>query len=184
MVEKELIEECKNGDLQNFRKIFEKTSPMVYSVAFRILCDDDTARDIVQETMIAIWQKLPGIKSSESFTKWVYRITVNKCYDVLRKKKNSSELTLSDDAWSLISGCLKDDEDDKLENSEISSIIRTLTDKLSPRQKIVFVLSELEDRDNDEIAGITGMSRTSIKTNLYHARRKMRMLLKKLTGNE
>jgi len=51
LIEKELIDEFRNGNLQNFRKVFEKTSPMVFSVAFRMLGDEETARDIVQEIM-------------------------------------------------------------------------------------------------------------------------------------
>ena len=66
MIEKELIEQCRNGDLHNFRKVVEKTSPMIFSVAFRMLGDEDSARDIVQETMITIWQKLAKIKSADT----------------------------------------------------------------------------------------------------------------------
>ena len=82
---KEIIEECRKGDLQNFRKVVEKTSPLVFSIAFRMLGDEDTARDVVQETMVTIWQKIAKIKTAESFKTWVYRIAVNKCYDQLRK---------------------------------------------------------------------------------------------------
>ena len=67
MVEKELIEECRKGDLHNFRKVVEKTSPMVFSVAFRMLGDEDAARDIVQDTLVTIWQKLAKIKTAGSY---------------------------------------------------------------------------------------------------------------------
>jgi RNA polymerase sigma-70 factor (ECF subfamily) len=91
LIEKKLIEECRAGNLRNFRKIVEITSPFVYSVAFRMVGDEDQARDIVQETMVTIWEKLGKIRSAESFKTWVYRITVNKCYDQMRKRNRQPE---------------------------------------------------------------------------------------------
>jgi len=56
-------------------KLIEVTSPFAYSVAFRMLGDEDQAKDVVQETMITIWQKLKKIKSPEVYKTWVYRIS-------------------------------------------------------------------------------------------------------------
>ena len=180
MIEKAVIEACRNGNLQEFRKIIDKTSPMVYSVAFRMLGDEELARDIVQETMISIWQKIRSIKSPESFRTWVYRVAVNKCYDCLRKRKHDGEVRMDDNAWALLANRLSGEETTELDNSEIALIINTLTDKLSPRQKTVFVLAELEEMTNEEIAAVTGISRTLVKANLYHSRKKMAELLKNL----
>ena len=180
MIEKELIDECRNGNLQNFRKVFEKTSPMIFSVSFRILGDEETARDIVQETMITVWQKIGRIKTPESFKTWVYRITVNKCYDYLRKRKRDGEVRTDDEGWMLLSNRLKEDGATEMDNRETGLLINSLTDRLSARQKTVFVLSELEEMTNEEIVKVTGMSRTVIKANLYYARKKMESMLKKL----
>lgn len=91
MIERELIEECRNGNLQSFRKLVGLTSGFAFSVAFRILGDEEQAKDIVQETMITIWGKIRNIKTPETFKTWLYRIVVNKCYDHLRKKKKKQE---------------------------------------------------------------------------------------------
>lgn len=179
MIEKELIEECKNGDLHNFRKVVEKTSPMVFSVAFRMLGDEDIARDIVQDTMITIWQKLAKIKTADNFKTWVYRITVNKCYDQLRKRKRLPERRYDDQTWAIISNHTSEDGITELENRENARIINFLTDKLSRKQKAVFILSELEGIQTDEIAKITGMNRSAVKANLYYARKNIETLLRK-----
>ena len=179
MIEKELIEECKNGNLHNFRKIVEKTTPMVFSVAFRMLGDEDIACDIVQDTMVTIWQKLARIKTAESYKTWVYRIVVNKCHDHLRKRKQKPEIRIDDQAWALISNHISEEVVTELENEENALIISFLTNKLSSKQKTVFILSELEEMSNDEIAEITGMSRSAIKTNLYYARKNVENFLKK-----
>lgn len=179
LVEKELIEECRKGDLHNFRKVVEKTSPMVFSVAFRMLGDEDAARDIVQETLVTIWQKMAKIKTAGSFKTWVYRIAMNKCYDELRKQKRQNESRYDDQSWALISNHLSENGITELENQENAAIINLLTNKLSHKQKAVFILSELEEIPAGEIAEITGMSKSMVKANLYYARKNIESLLQK-----
>lgn len=171
MIDIELIEECRGGNFNNFRKLIELTSPFAYSVAFRILGNEDQAKDVVQETMITIWQKLKKIKSAEVYKTWIYRIVVNKCYDHMRKRKRNPEFVTDEQTWELISNRISVEPSVTLENSEISKIIGILTEKLSPRQKAVFVLSDLEGMSNDEISEITGISKSAVKANLYHARK-------------
>ena len=66
-----------------------------------------------------------------------------------------------------------------MENRETARIIEFLTEKLSPKQKAVFVLSDLEDMSNEEISDITGMSRTNVKANLYYARKRIGEMIEK-----
>jgi RNA polymerase sigma-70 factor (ECF subfamily) len=179
LVEKELIEECRKGDLRNFRKVVEKTTPMIFSVAFRMLGDEDGARDIVQDTMVTIWQKLTRIKTAESYKTWAYRIAVNKCYDQLRKQKRQKERRYDDQAWTIISNHISEEDATELENQENAQIINLLTNKLSHKQKAVFILSELEQIPAVEIAKITGMTRPAVKANLYYARKNIESLLQK-----
>jgi RNA polymerase sigma-70 factor (ECF subfamily) len=179
LIEKELIEECRNGDLHNFRKVVEKTTPMIFSVAFRILGDEDAARDIVQDTMVTIWQKLSRIKTVESYKTWAYRIAVNKCYDQLRKQKRQKENRYDDQTWAIISNHISEEGITELENKENAQIINLLTNKLSQKQKAVFILSELEEMPAGEIAKITGMNRSAVKANLYYARKNIESLLQK-----
>jgi RNA polymerase sigma-70 factor, ECF subfamily len=179
LIEKELIEECRKGDLHNFRKVVEKTSPMVFSIAFRMLADEELARDIVQDTMITMWQKMDKIKTTDSFKTWVCRVTVNKCYDQMRKKKRIPEQRYNDQTWALISNHISEGGITELENKENARIIDFLIDKLSNKQKAVFVLSELEEMPADEIVRVTGMKRSSVKANLYYARKNIETLLKK-----
>jgi len=171
LIDLEIIEQCRGGNFTNFRKLVELTSPFAFSVALRMLGDDALARDVVQETLVTIWQKLEKIKSAEVYKTWIYRIVVNKCYDHLRKRKRNPEFNADEAAWTIISNTVSHGPDSELENSEISKIITVLTQKLSPKQKAVFVLSDLEGMTNDEISEITGLSKSAVKANLYHARK-------------
>ncbi len=178
-IEKSIIEQCRNDNLQDFRKLVEKESPFVFSVAFRILGNNDDAEDVVQETMITIWGKIKEVKSAESFRPWLYRIIVNKCYDRMRKKKREPETTADDRTWALISNKMYEIPGTNLENEELARIINLLTGKLSAKQKTVFVLSEIEELSNDEISIVTGMTKLNIKANLHYARKRLNEMIQK-----
>lgn len=179
LIESELIDQCRNGDLQNFRKVVEKASPFVFSVAFRMLGDEESARDVVQDTMVTVWDKISRIKNSGSFKTWIFKIAVNRCYDLMRKKKQNPEFRFDERAWALISDQVSEDTSSELENKEIASVINLLTARLSPRQKSIFILSEIEQLSNEEVAAITGMNKMTIKANLYHARRNIQEMIGK-----
>jgi RNA polymerase sigma-70 factor, ECF subfamily len=175
----QLIEECRNGNLQNFRILIGDSSPFAYSVAFRMLGDEELAKDVVQETMITIWSKLKKINSAGSYKVWLYRIVINKCYDQIRQQKKQMAVRTDDKTWMLLSDRVADQQNSDLENSETTMIITMLTSKLSPKQKAVFVLSELEEMDAGEISKITGMSKRNIKANLFYARKRISEMIEK-----
>jgi RNA polymerase sigma-70 factor (ECF subfamily) len=171
LIDLQLIEECRGGNFNNFRKLIELTSPFAYSVAFRMLGNEDQAKDVVQETMVTIWQKLKKIKTAEVYKTWIYRIVVNKCYDEMRKRKRNPEFIADEKTWELIANRISEGPSAALENRETSMVITILTERLSSKQKAVFVLSDLEGMSNDEISEITGISKSAVKANLYHARK-------------
>jgi len=174
-----IIEECRDGNLRNFRKLIEISSPMLYSVGFRICGDDDTAKDIVQDTMVKIWKKIGSIKSAGAYNTWLYRIAVNTSYDYLRKRKMSAEIRLTETEWKEISRKISCEQPSELENNEIAKILGVITQNLSPKQKIVFVLCDLEGLSHDEVAEIAGLNKRTIKANLYFARKNVELMLEK-----
>jgi RNA polymerase sigma-70 factor (ECF subfamily) len=179
LIDIKLIEECRSGNLRNFRKLVELSSPVAFSVAFRMLGDEDQAKDIVQDTMVTIWQKLKKLKSPEGYKTWMYRIVVNKCYDQLRRRKRNPEFVADEITWSLISNRISEEPLANLENEETARIISLLTAKLSPMQRAVFILSELEEMSSDEISEIMGLSKSGIKANLYYARKNISEMVEK-----
>lgn len=148
-------------------------------MAFRMLGDEEQAKDIVQETMVTIWQKIKKIKTSEGYKTWIYRIVMNKCYDHLRKKKRHPEYATDEKAWALISNRISVEPSAELENRETSLILNLLTNRLSPKQKAVFILSEIEEMSGDEISEITGMRKSVIKANLHYARKNISEMIEK-----
>lgn len=179
MIDQEIIEQCRGGNLANFRKLVESSSVIIFRMAFRMLGDEDKAKDVVQDTFVSVWQKIDTIRSAEVYRTWIYRIAMNKCYDELRRRKKNQEYGADDKAWALIADRIADGSVSTFENSEIASVIHVLTNKLSPKQKSVFILSDIEELTSEEISSVTGMSKTLIKANLHYARKRISELLEK-----
>jgi RNA polymerase sigma-70 factor (ECF subfamily) len=179
LIEYEIIEECRRGNLDNFRKLVGKTAPFAFSVAFRMLGDETVAEDIVQETMVTLWQKIGKIKSPDGFKMWLYKIVINRCYDELRRKRRSLEYSPDESEWDIISNHLLHETSAEMENKETADIIKLLTVNLSPKQKAVFVLCDLEEMTADEVSAITGMRKSNVKANLHYARKRIGEMIKK-----
>lgn len=179
MIDHNIIEECRKGNLSYFRELVGITSPFAFSIAFRMLGDEELAKDIVQETMITMWQKIGKIKSANSFKMWLYRIVINKCYDQLRRRKKINEYKVDESGWAFISNHISEESVSEMENKETARIINLLTENLSPKQKAVFVLIDLEEMTLDETSSITGMSKVNVKANLHYARERINKMIKK-----
>jgi RNA polymerase sigma-70 factor, ECF subfamily len=179
LIDIKLIEECRDGNFNNFRKLVELTSPFAFSLAFRMLGDKDQAKDIVQETMVTIWQKIESIKTAEVYKTWIYKVVINKCYDQLRNKKRNREHMADEKTWLILSERIFQLPSAQLENDEIARMIGMLTNRLSPKQKAIFILSEIDELTGDEISKITGISKPVIKANLYYARKSIFGMIEK-----
>lgn len=184
METKTIIINCKKGDQEAFRNLVDAYSNFAFSTAFKILNHEEEAKDIVQESFITVWKKIDSFNPEMNFSNWLYRIIVNKCYDVLRKKKKQRMSYPDEQNWDAF-GMTDDDETEKnINNREFSEILQKLTLNLSAKQKIVFVLCDLDELSQDEVAEITGLSKTRIKSNLNHARRNIQLMLEKFYENE
>lgn len=89
----------------------------------------------------------------------------------MRKRKRNPEFIADEKTWTILSNSLSETPSNSLENGELAGVILALTEKLSSRQKAVFVLCDLEGMTNDEVSEITGINKSAVKANLYHARK-------------
>jgi len=172
----ELIRQSIQGDLSAFRRLVESHQPYVYSLAFRSLLHKQEAEDIVQDTFIKVWQNLRYFDFRGKFTTWVYRIVVNLCIDRLKSKNRFTDYQTSS-ANNNQDWMNQQDEMKKLEEKNLAEHIKMLADHLSPKQRMVFILRDLQDLNIEEVCQVMHLSEGSVKTNLYHARNAIRLNL-------
>ena len=177
-VDNETIEKCRRGDKGAFRVVVQACQSMVYSLALKMLCNEEDAKDVLQDTFLRVWQNIAAYNGRSSFPTWVYGIASNLCIDRLRKLRFSSPLPGDEEAFR---DCFSDNNPHrKLENKEWVQITRLQASRLSVKQRLVFTLCQLEGLETAEVERITGMSADRIKKNLYVARQTIREQLKKM----
>jgi len=177
-IENHILSRCKNGDKTAFRWVVETYQRMVFSLALKVLADEEEAKDVVQETFIRVWQRIRDYDPQKSFSTWLYTIASRLCLDRLKSAKAIHSIPQDEQVLRRFST----DEDSLrlLENREWISIVRLLAEGLSTKQRLVFTLSQLEGLSSQEVELITEMDALQVKNNLYVARQTIRKRLKDL----
>ncbi len=176
--EQEIIRKAMNGDMEAFQLIVSQNQTFLYSVAFRFLGNAEDAEDMVQEAFIRMWKNLSKYRVEIKLTTWLYKIIVNLCFDVLKSSQRKQQRSHADvsEEWSLAH---KNEADDEVKARELHAIIQEAASDLTPKQKAVFILRDLETLSVEEVCGILSMSAGNVKSNLYYARQQMGEKLKK-----
>ncbi len=175
-----LVIQAQQGDLVAFQKLVEKHQHFVFTVAFRLLANAEDARDVAQETFVRVWKHLPAFDRHKSFTTWLYKIITNLCYDELRRAYRRRKCNPIEKESSLSQLTIRASLEDHVSNSELAQKICQLANGLQPRQRMVFVLRDLQDLDMQEIAEILDSSVSAVKSNLYYARLNIRKKMQKM----
>jgi len=169
----EIIECIRNGDRTAFRKLVTMYQQPAYRLAFRILGNEEEARDAVQESFIKIWQKIETFDMKEKFSTWLNKIVANSAIDRMRQIKRHKLVNL-DKAINTIDHFNLDITQTEIDNKETARLITWISEGLPEKQKIIFILRDLQGVDSSEVQQILKLSETSVKSNLYHARRAIR----------
>jgi len=176
----DMIRRSGAGDLSAFQQLVEHYQHYAYILAFRLLGNDEDAKDAVQEAFIRVWKHIKNFNFSSKFTTWLYRIVTNLCLDRIKAQKRKNRVfsqNIEPDQL-LIPANEKNPEENYIKKNLAGTILH-LSETLTPKQRIVFVLRDLQDLDMKEVARITSMSANSVKSNLFHARRNIREKLQK-----
>jgi RNA polymerase sigma-70 factor (ECF subfamily) len=176
--EAELVRQAQAGDDRAFRQIVEKHQNKVFSIIYGILRNRNDAEDIAQQVFAKIYFSLKGFDFRSSLITWVYKITVNECYDYLRKQKVRKLVYESD---------LGEQDERSMENSPLAieksagvdrrlekrDYLMKLLSKVSEEERMLLIQKEVEGLTVEELASITGLNENTIKVKLFRARQKL-----------
>ena len=173
--ENEILTRCNEGDKAAFRWVVQTYQRMVFSLALKMMADEEEAKDVVQETFIRAWLAIGDYDPQRPFSTWLYTIVSHLCLD--RLKSARAICSQPHDEQALHRFASADDSQRVLENREWVSIVRLLAEGLSHKQRLVFTLCQLEGLSSAEAEQIAGMDAQQVKSNLYAARQTIRKRL-------
>jgi RNA polymerase sigma-70 factor (ECF subfamily) len=173
-----LVRRAQAGDETAFREIVERYQSKVFSIIHGIIRQRNDVEDIAQQVFAKVFFSLRNFDFRSSLITWIYKITVNECFDYLRKKKVRKLVYESD---------LSEDEVRRVENTEPAvdrqvpvdqnlarrDYVTKLLTRVSEEERTLLMLKEVEGRSVDELAEITGMNENTIKVKLFRARQKL-----------
>ena len=174
-LESENLKRAKRGDKVAFQWVVQSYQRLVFSLSLKMLCDEEEAKDIVQETFIRVWQNLETYEPERPFVTWLYTIATRLCLDRLKSMKRL--VPLAEDEKMLRQFATSNSEGRIIENREWVAIVRMLAAELSTKQRLVFTLCHLEELSSSEVEQITGLDAKQVKSNLYVDRQTIRKRL-------
>ena len=176
--EAELVRRCQDGDEAAFRQIVERHQSKVYSIIYGILRNRNDAEDIAQQVFAKIYFSIKGFDFRSSLITWVYKITVNECYDYLRKQKVRKLVYESDwaeaDARTMAKSPVAVETRPAIDKRmERRDYLMKLLSKVSEEERSLLIHKEVEGLTVEELAEMTGLNENTIKVKLFRARQKL-----------
>src|ERR1700724_817182 len=173
-----LVSRAQAGEEAAFREIVEKYQSKVFSIIHGIVRQRNDVEDIAQQVFAKVYVSIRNFDFRSSLITWIYKITVNECFDYLRKKKVRKLVYESD---------LSEDEARRVENTEPPvdrqapadetlarrDYVLKLLSRVSEEERSLLMLKEVEGHSVEELAGMTGMNENTIKVKLFRARQKL-----------
>lgn len=150
----------------DFTKVYNQYGDKIYRVCLGFLNDADLAKDVMQETFIAVWKNSDSFRQKSAISTWIYRIATNKCLRMLEIQKKRGEVELANQA---------DENNSGEEGMEKVVLLRKLIAGLAEIDRIIISLY-MERVPQEEIAEVTGLTHANIRVKTH--RIKLQLLKK------
>jgi RNA polymerase sigma-70 factor (ECF subfamily) len=179
--DEELVARSRTGDMDSFNQLILRWERPIYALAYRVIGQEEDARDVAQETFLRAFRALPGFKGQAKFSSWIYRIALNLCRDWIRRKRRTPVSPLPDDVdISELAAEQGPSEsvEDLVARRELSAVVEEAMTLLPEEQRTAVILKEYHGMTFQEIADLQGCPLSTVKTRLYQGLSVLRKHLK------
>lgn len=182
--QEEIIERAQDGDELAYKELYRRYCRVVYTLAFQMLGNHSDTDEVVQETFIRVFKNLHRLRNTKAFTSWLYQITMNLSIDHRKIRTRRRMLPLDErpdylSNYELATTKHVRNPGQVLENKELLGQINIAIDELPQQQRAVIIMHEVEGMSKKMISDILNCSLVTVRTNLHHARKKLRQNLTK-----
>jgi RNA polymerase sigma-70 factor (ECF subfamily) len=187
--DRELVCRAQAGDKEAFEELVRRHQHRVFAVAGGILRRREDVEDIAQQVFVKAYFSLRRFDQRAAFSTWLYKITVNECWDLLRKKKVRPllyESDLSEEQAQQFSAAERLDSgaQDVSDKLQAQQQVENLLQGLDERDRMMLILKEVEGFAIEEIAEILDLNANTVKVRLFRARRRIvNQVRKRKNGN-
>lgn len=167
----ETIAKCRRGESEGQRDLFERFHRRVFRLAARLVGDVDAA-DITQDVFLRVFQRIDQFRGESRFDTWLHRITVNECFQFLRRQSKRQNQRYANEPA----------EERSLPADQIAhrELMETALRRLDPELRAIFLLREVEELNYSEIAEAMQIPEGTVASRLNRARRQLREILVEL----
>jgi RNA polymerase sigma factor (sigma-70 family) len=180
-----LVKKVLSGDTNSFSAIIKGTEGLVAQIVFRMISNTEDRKDIAQDVYLKAFNRLNSFKFQSKLSTWIGQIAYNSCINYLEKKKLVLAGTRPQDRGRAREGleALLDNRSDPfntdterlIAKKELSGILRSEMENLTPIFKTLITLYHQEDQSYEEIAQITELPVGTVKSYLYRARKTLKL---------
>jgi RNA polymerase sigma-70 factor (ECF subfamily) len=166
------IARVQGGEVEAFQELMEHTEAKVLAVAWRLLGDRDLARDAAQETYLRVFRSLARYRRGEGFQAWLYRIAVNVCFDLARKR---GPFPVAESALETLRHAHPGHEhaEQVVLLEERRALVQEALRVLTLAERSALVLRDLEGLSTEEAARVLGVRAVTVRSQISSARAKM-----------
>ena len=175
--DRQLVETIRGGDPAAFEMLIRRKTSKVYSLCYRVIGNAEDAKDISQLVFIKLWENLDKYDPQYAFDTWLYRMVTNVAIDFMRNKQSRENAVNSN--LRLVRTATDADQTLSLQRKEIESVFSMISQVLSPKQKVIFIMNQMDDLQSSEIAKILGCRESTVRNHLFNARKLMQQQLRK-----
>ncbi|HVO72761.1 MAG TPA: RNA polymerase sigma factor [Ignavibacteriaceae bacterium] len=180
----ELIHKAKNGDISAFEELIYRYDKNVLSIALKYVKNEQDAKDIYQEVFLRVFKSLKKFEFRSEFSTWLFRITTNVCLTYRSRKKKDEMISFikeeketGEEEYIEIEDEQSLSPEEHASNSETAMHLNKAIERLSPKQKMIFVLKHYEGYKIKDIAIMLKCGEGTVKKSLFDSVRKLRAWL-------
>lgn len=172
-----LIEAILQGDSDRYAELVRRKTPKVYGLCYRLIGNSEDAKDIAQLAFIKVWENLEKYDPQYNFDTWLYRIVTNVAIDFIRSRQSRDAAVNS--TLRLVKTSTDADQTASMQRKEVEKVFNDVSSVLSEKQKVIFVMKEMDDLPSAEISRILGLRESTVRNHLFNARRLMQEQLRR-----
>ena len=165
----DIVEAARQGDLDAFELLMRQYERLVLVTALRLLGNLEDAQDVSQEVFLKLYRNLARVEAERSFSGWLYRVTVNACHDLRRRKPLAAPV---DEAAEIATGDA--DPQAAAVEAERRRVVEMSLRMLSEKERAALVLRDMEGLSTEEVARALGSTEATVRSHISKARVKMR----------